>query len=122
MSREKHWNTYRAKLHELRSRLDALEPELREEALHGVGGESTGDLSNAPIHWADRAGQETETTVNLGLAENEAVLRQQVEEALQRLEKGTFGICVECRAAIDPERLDAVPYAKLCIGCATLKP
>ena len=93
MSREFNWNVYRDKLHALRRRLDMLAPELREEALHGVGGESTGDLSTAPIHQADRASQETEAAVSLGLAENEAELRQQVEAALRRLDEGTFGIC-----------------------------
>jgi DnaK suppressor protein len=118
MTRKLQLNTYREKLHALRGRLDARAPELRDEAFHGAGGESTGDLSNAPIHQADRAGQEAEATVNLALAENEAALRQQVEEALRRFDDGTFGLCAECGARIDPERLDAVPYASLCIGCA----
>jgi RNA polymerase-binding protein DksA len=118
MSKKPQLNAFREKLHAIRSRLDARAPELRDEAFHGAGGESTGDLSNAPIHQADRAGQETEATVNLGLAENEAALRRQVEEALLRFEDGTFGICAECQAPIDAERLTAVPYASLCIRCA----
>jgi RNA polymerase-binding protein DksA len=118
MSRKLQFNTYREKLHALRSRLDERAPELRDEAFHGAGGESTGDLSNAPIHQADRAGQESEAVVNLGIAANEAALRQEVEEALLRLEDGSFGICTTCRAEITPKRLEAVPYASLCIRCA----
>src|SRR5579863_1383507 len=102
MSRKLQVNALREKLHALRSRLDERAPELRDEAFHGAGGESTGDLSNAPIHQADRAGQETEAVVNLGLAANEATLRQQVEDALVRLEAGSFGICARCHADIDP--------------------
>jgi DnaK suppressor protein len=118
MSRKLQLDKYQEKLHALRGRLDARAPELRDEAFHGAGGESTGDLSNAPIHQADRAGQEVEAMVNLGLAENEAVLRQQIEEALRRLDEGTFGLCEECLASINAERLDAIPYASLCIRCA----
>jgi len=118
MSRKLQFNKYREKLHALRGRLDENVPELRDEAFHGAGGESTGDLSNAPIHQADRAGQEAEAVVNLGIAENEAVLRRQVEEALLRLEDGTFGKCATCHAEIDPGRLEAIPYASLCIRCA----
>jgi DnaK suppressor protein len=118
MSRTHTLDYYRNKLHALRSRLDHRVDSLREEALHGAGGESSGDLSNAPIHMADRGNAESEAVVNLRLAENEATLRQQVEEALWRVEAGTFGVCEECQCVIDAHRLDAIPYSRLCIQCA----
>jgi DnaK suppressor protein len=111
-------NRYREKLHALRTRLDKLATHLRDEAFHGAGDEDSGDLSHAPIHQADQGGQEAEAVVNLGLAENEALLRQQVDEALLRLEGGTFGACEECGGKIAHDRLDALPYARLCIRCA----
>lgn len=40
-----------------------------------------------------------------------------VDKALDRIEEGTYGICANCGKAIMPERLEALPYAKLCIDC-----
>ena len=52
------------------------------------------------------------------VAQNEERLLEQVEAALGRIEAGTFGNCQECGREISRERLDAVPYARLCIECA----
>jgi DnaK suppressor protein len=40
-----------------------------------------------------------------------------IERALQRLEKGTFGVCQGCGNEIDHARLEALPYAEQCIEC-----
>jgi len=40
-----------------------------------------------------------------------------VEYALKKFEEGTYGLCDECHEAIDPERLDALPQASLCLKC-----
>ena len=108
----------RNKLHSMRADLDSRVASLRDDASHGVGGEDAGGFSNAPIHIADLASQESEAVVNVGLAHNEAVLRQEIDEALLRFEEGTFGVCEECRNAIALARLEAVPYSRLCIRCA----
>lgn len=73
-------------------------------------------------HSADSAEQVTER-------ENEDVLRnlqeetrlelQQVRAALKRLESGDYGICANCGNEINPARLVALPYATLCIRCAS---
>ena len=43
---------------------------------------------------------------------------QQIENALNRMETGTYGICVVCGDDIDDRRLEAVPYTPRCINCA----
>jgi len=43
---------------------------------------------------------------------------QQVNAALQRLEQGSYGLCVKCEEAISPARLIALPYTNTCIHCA----
>ncbi len=48
-----------------------------------------------------------------GLEEIEAI-----EQALQRIESGTFGVCVVCRETVAPARLEALPFARTCIKCA----
>lgn len=45
--------------------------------------------------------------------------RDDLQRALQRLDDGTYGVCVRCGGAIGPERLEARPSAATCIACAT---
>jgi DnaK suppressor protein len=40
-----------------------------------------------------------------------------IDEALEKLDQGTYGVCEGCGAAIEPERLEALPHATRCIGC-----
>lgn len=44
---------------------------------------------------------------------------RQIEEALARLDEGSYGHCVKCHRPINPERLEILPYATLCISCQT---
>jgi DnaK suppressor protein len=44
-----------------------------------------------------------------------------IEGALQRLEEGSFGVCAECDGQIHPKRLQAVPWAALCLSCQEAK-
>jgi DnaK suppressor protein len=46
-----------------------------------------------------------------------AAALSEVEAALDRLERGTYGSCVTCGRALDTERLDVLPMASLCMGC-----
>jgi DnaK suppressor protein len=50
--------------------------------------------------------------------ERERRTLQEIELALIRMEKGEYGTCDGCGAAIPKARLDALPWARLCIGCA----
>jgi DnaK suppressor protein len=53
------------------------------------------------------------------LAMEKRVLEQiaEVDEALEKFEQGTFGLCQSCGQPIAPERLEALPQAKLCVSC-----
>ena len=42
---------------------------------------------------------------------------RQIEQALARLEEGSYGLCVKCQGSIHPERLEVLPYATLCVTC-----
>lgn len=50
-------------------------------------------------------------------ADREAALLRDVKSALQRLQDGSYGICVECEEGISPKRLAAVPWASRCVHC-----
>ena len=53
-----------------------------------------------------------------GLNDEAADELRDVNRALARLDTGDYGSCTKCDEAIDPRRLEAVPYAELCISCA----
>lgn len=68
-------------------------------------------------HLADDASEVVSRDLNLALRSNSADLLAQVEAALQRIGDGTYGVCARCGQPINPERLEALPYATYCITC-----
>lgn len=68
-------------------------------------------------HMADDATAAFEQARELALRQNLERTLRQVEHALHRFERGTYGICEECGQEIDPERLQVLPYATLCLKC-----
>src|SRR5262249_19286986 len=54
---------------------------------------------------------------NPAILRNSQVLLDQVNQALARLDAGTYGICVRCGKEINPRRLEALSYVTLCIDC-----
>lgn len=109
---------YRKRLLAMKRRLSGDLSELADEALRPVGGEASGNLSDVPVHMADLAAENYEEEIALELAENEDRLLAEVDDALARIDRGTFGRCENCGREIPRERLDAVPYARYCIRCA----
>ncbi|MEJ2191932.1 MAG: RNA polymerase-binding protein DksA [Nitrospirota bacterium] len=65
----------------------------------------------------DQASAETDRNFMLRLRGREQKLLNKIEEALERIEKGTFGICDVCGEEIEIARLQARPVATLCIDC-----
>jgi RNA polymerase-binding protein DksA len=111
--------TMRHRLLALGQRLRGNLTSLSEEALRGTGADPSGNLSNQPFHLADLATDSHEQDVALLLLENEVQTSAEVVAALERLDRGTFGLCEECGQTIGRERLEAIPYARHCIDCAT---
>jgi DnaK suppressor protein len=68
-------------------------------------------------HMADDASEAFEQAKELALHQNAQRLLVQVESALVRFELGSFGLCERCGEEIDPARLEALPYAALCLHC-----
>jgi DnaK suppressor protein len=107
---------------------DALEKEraqLRSQIEHhDIGNSSltdeTGELmsSSADNHLADTASETFERELDEGLEEGAMRRLREVEEALSRIEAGAYGTCAVCGREIPAERLEAVPWATLCIDDA----
>lgn len=72
--------------------------------------------SAAPVHLADIASGAVDADVEV--LQTERGILEQINDALARLDQGTFGVCKECDAAISEERLKALPYTAHCVRCA----
>jgi RNA polymerase-binding protein DksA len=72
-----------------------------------------------PSEMADIGTDAYEQELTLGLLGNEEEVLQQIDAALVRIENGSYGKCEECGRGIAKARLDAVPYAALCVHCAS---
>ncbi len=65
----------------------------------------------------DQALMDLDRELGISLMEMRNRRRQLIDEALTRLTEGTYGICAECGIEISEKRLEAVPFAKLCVEC-----
>jgi DnaK suppressor protein len=67
--------------------------------------------------WTDVASVETDKTLQLRIRDRERMLMTKIEEAMRRIESGTFGECESCGDEISESRLKARPVTTLCIDC-----
>lgn len=112
------------KLTEIKQKLMAL----REKSLSEVSNlerdtlsrslkDQSGDLSGYSLHIADAASDSYDREFKLSLASMEQNTLNDINAALDKLESGEYGICEGCDHPIDEARLEAVPYARLCLRC-----
>ena len=92
--------------------------EIENEALKKSRLESSGDLSSMPIHMADLGSDNFEQEFALGLMNSERKLLSEIDEALERIDKGIYGICLGTGQSISKARLEAQPWAKYCVAYA----
>lgn len=69
----------------------------------------------------DRAYSSYEKNKTIQMSEEQKKMVQAIDFALERLEKGSYGICLQCGEAINPKRLDAIPWVTKCMR-ETCKP
>ena len=79
---------------------------------------SGGNLSNMPVHMADIGTDNFQQEFTLGLVQSERKLLEEINDALLRIQKGIYGVCLETGKPIGKARLDAKPYARYCIEVA----
>jgi DnaK suppressor protein len=82
--------------------------------------EERSDLSSMPIHMADLGTDCYEQEFTLGLMDSERKVIYEIDYALNRIEEGTYGICEIGGEHIPKQRLEAIPWARFCVGCAEL--
>jgi RNA polymerase-binding transcription factor len=66
---------------------------------------------------ADQASGNNEVHIQLKLKQTDAKILQAIEDALQRIDKGTYGVCRDCGEPIAEARLHAIPWTRVCISC-----
>jgi RNA polymerase-binding transcription factor len=79
--------------------------------------EDSSEESPYDQHLAETAGVTLDREIDLTLEENARAAIAQIDRALQKLERGSYGACDKCGSAIGEERLKAAPFATLCIEC-----
>ena len=103
----------RAELLEMRERvLRAAQDIVEDDTEDGELSSAAGDQ-----HIADHASDMLDREVDESLGENAEVIVREIDDALARIDAGTYGTCIRCGQPIPDERLEAVPYAVLCVPC-----
>ena len=109
---------FRERLVDERRRVQAALDNLHAESPGSLEDE-TGELvnSSADNHMADTATETFDRELSDTLQDNTGAVLAAIDGALDRIEQGTYGTCIRCGKEIAPERLEALPYAELCIDC-----
>jgi DnaK suppressor protein len=86
---------------------------MQEAALNKDRDETSGDFN----HMADLGTDNFDQEFTLGLIENEEDELRAINEALVKIEEGTYGLCESCGGRVPKARLKALPFAHLCVKC-----
>jgi len=81
--------------------------------------DSTGEVSGHTTHLADMGTASTERDKAFLIGDTRGEALEDSDEALEKLDHGDYGVCEACGEPIARDRLEAVPYAKLCLKCKT---
>jgi RNA polymerase-binding protein DksA len=94
---------------------------ISEDTLKKSQKDAAGDISGYTYHMADVATDTYDREFSLGIASTEREELYELDDALKKIEDGSFGICEGCKSAISKTRLRALPYARLCVKCQEKK-
>jgi DnaK suppressor protein len=111
-------------LDDRRTELLALRERVLGAAQYIVEGDvDDGELSSAAgdQHIADHASEMVDRELDESLGVNAGQIVHEIDRALEKIEDGTYGLCERCGQPIPEERLDAVPYATLCVSCKQIE-
>jgi RNA polymerase-binding protein DksA len=107
---------FREALLEERTRVEAAIQNLHDEN-PGTLSEDAGEETAYDNHLADTATETYDRELDYTLEENSEHVLADIDAALKRITEGTYGICTNCGEPIALERLEALPWATLCIDC-----
>ena len=94
-----------------------------EDVRHSLTAQKAAQLVSrldVPSDEGDLSQQHHEEWIFLNRNTIDTKLLREINEALQRMDQNTYGICMECEEPISNRRLDAVPWARYCVTCQEL--
>jgi RNA polymerase-binding protein DksA len=94
--------------------------EIEGEALKKSRLDASGDLSSMPIHMADLGTDNYEQEFALELMDSERKMLREIDEALERIDEKTYGMCLGTGKPIPKARLEAQPWARYCVEYARM--
>jgi len=108
--------TFRKLLLKRRAELAGTFESVKEQALDGIA-RKNGDLSTVPSEEAEIATHIFDQNLSLALLQSEAATISEIDEAIRRIDEGSYGTCEACGRPIPKARLRVLPFAKLCVKC-----
>jgi DnaK suppressor protein len=108
---------FRTALLDERGRIESAIEYLHRETPGSLEDETEEIVGNSDNHLGDAAAGTLDREIDYTLEGNSEQLLAQIDAALARIEDGTYGTCTNCGKPIPEERLEAVPWATLCIDC-----
>lgn len=109
---------FRGTLLEERERVERAIANLRDDH-PGIAADEVEEVPGASDnHLAETATATLDREIDYTLEENSGQVLAEIDAALKRIDAGTYGTCTNCGKEIAPERLEAYPWAALCIDCA----
>ena len=102
---------------ELRELLSKMRENLIKEIKQKAKSESDDTIKTEVGDIYDLASNERDRELNLLISDREREKLLQIEDAIKRIDEGSYGICEECESTIPKERLLIMPFAGLCVSC-----
>ncbi|GBF33608.1 DnaK suppressor protein [Desulfocucumis palustris] len=110
-------NNYKRRLLEERKRIEGRIESYEDGGLREAMSASIGELSLYDNHPGDVGSEVFERAKDFALREDAAELLGDIDDALERIDRGDYGSCEICNGEISRDRLDALPYTTLCLDC-----
>jgi RNA polymerase-binding protein DksA len=110
-------NRFRTALLDERERVEKALANLRDDHPGSLDEEVEEIAATSDNHLAETATATLGREIDYTLGENSEEVLSQIDAALKRIDEGTYGMCTRCGREIAPERLEASPWASLCIEC-----
>lgn len=107
----------KARLEKMRQDYLKLVNTMKKRGLNGELRDSVSELSSYDNHPADLGSEVFERSKDLALQDNALIQLQKIDDALEKIAKGTYGRCDICGKKIPWERLEAAPESTLCLQC-----
>jgi RNA polymerase-binding transcription factor DksA len=114
---DKELQKYRETLIGLKEQVATDIKHLSQDTLMKSQKDVSGDISGYGVHMADVASDNYERDFSLERVSDEREVLIEIDEAIRRVDEGTFGQCQMCKGVINKQRLEVLPHSRFCKKC-----